>query len=145
MWGIELNPAKVIDHNNHLNFFRLLFALQVVYSHSSEWLKIHEGREEDYTYDENNNLIAPAIVTFPFKQLKFIEAAKIVQNDINSFELILEIVVDQKDENLKKEVDNLIKDFYKIYGDKANFEIIFTNKIPLGKSGKFRWIECKIK
>ena len=57
MWGIELNPAKVIDHNNHLNFFRLLFALQVVYSHSSEWLKIHEGREEDYTYDENNNLM----------------------------------------------------------------------------------------
>lgn len=108
-------------------------------------IKNIEGREEDYTYDENNNLIAPAIVTFPFKQLKFIEAAKIVQNDINSFELILEIVVDQKDENLKKEVDNLIKDFYKIYGDKANFEIIFTNKIPLGKSGKFRWIECRIK
>lgn len=104
-----------------------------------------EGREEDYTYDENNNLIAPAIVTFPFKHLKYIEAAKIVQNEINSFELILEIVVDQKDENLKKEVDNLIKDFYKIYGDKANFEIIFTNKIPLGKSGKFRWIECRIK
>ena len=31
---------KVIDRNNHLNFFRLLFALQVVYMHSTEWLKI---------------------------------------------------------------------------------------------------------
>lgn len=31
---------KVIDINNHLNFFRLLFALQVVYMHSTEWLKI---------------------------------------------------------------------------------------------------------
>lgn len=38
-----MNSVKVIDHNNHFNFFRLLFALQVVYSHSSEWLKIHEG------------------------------------------------------------------------------------------------------
>ena len=31
---------KVIDRDNHLNFFRLLFALQVVYMHSTEWLKI---------------------------------------------------------------------------------------------------------
>lgn len=36
---------KVIDHNNHLNFFRLLFALQVVYMHSSHWLELPKGGE----------------------------------------------------------------------------------------------------
>lgn len=34
---------KTIDHNNHLNFFRLLFALQVVYMHSSHWLNLPRG------------------------------------------------------------------------------------------------------
>ncbi len=103
-----------------------------------------EGRDGDYTYDENSSLVAPAVVTFPFKQLKYIEAAKIIQNDINDFELIFEIIVDEKNEDLNKEVENLLKDFYKIYGQKAKFKITFTNKIPLGKSGKFRWIECRI-
>ena len=35
-----MGSQKVIDRNNHLIFFRLLFALQVVYMHSAEWLKI---------------------------------------------------------------------------------------------------------
>lgn len=41
------------------------------------------GREEDYTYDEQKNLIPPAVVTFPFKQLKFINAAKVIQMILN--------------------------------------------------------------
>lgn len=34
---------KIVDHSNHLNFFRLLFALQVVYMHSSHWLELPKG------------------------------------------------------------------------------------------------------
>lgn len=33
----------IVSHNNHLNLFRLLFALQVVYMHSSHWLKLPNG------------------------------------------------------------------------------------------------------
>lgn len=32
-----------MDHNNHLNFFRLLFALQVVFFHSQGWLNLPKG------------------------------------------------------------------------------------------------------
>lgn len=103
------------------------------------------GREEDYTYDENNNLIPPAVVTFPFKQLKCIDAAKIIQNSINNFELVLETKFDAKDENLGKEVEKMILNFQKLYGKSAKFTINFTNNIPLGANGKFRWIECRIK
>lgn len=103
------------------------------------------GREEDYTYDENNNLIPPAVVTFPFKQLKYIDAAKIIQNNINNFELLLETTLHKNDINLKNEVKSMIIDFQKLYGRKAKFIITFTDHIPLGSNGKFRWIECKIK
>ncbi|MDN5045622.1 acyltransferase [Aliarcobacter butzleri] len=39
----------MVNKNNHLNFFRLLFALQVVYMHSTAWLKLPRGG--DMTFD----------------------------------------------------------------------------------------------
>lgn len=33
----------MVNKNNHLNFFRLIFALQVVYMHSTAWLKLPRG------------------------------------------------------------------------------------------------------
>ena len=103
------------------------------------------GREEDYTYDDKNNLIPPAVVTFPFKQLKYIDAAKIIQNGVNDFELVLETIYNKDDVKLKQEISKLVLNFKKLYGDKARFVINLTNEIPLGANGKFRWIECKIK
>jgi len=103
-----------------------------------------EGREEDYTYDDENNLIPPAVVTFPFKQLKFIDAAKIIQHGINDFELIFETIYDKNDIKLQQEILDLVSNFKKLYGNKAKFKITITNKIPLGANGKFRWIECRI-
>lgn len=35
--------TKIVDHNNHFNVFRLLFALQVVYMHTSHWLELPKG------------------------------------------------------------------------------------------------------
>lgn len=103
-----------------------------------------DGREEDFTYDDKKNLIPPAVVTFPFKELNFIEAAKIIQYDINNFELILETEYQSNNSNLQDEIQKLINNFKKLYGNQANFKITLTNKIPLGSNGKFRWIECKI-
>lgn len=102
------------------------------------------GREEDYTYDDNNNLIPPAVVTFPFKQLKFIDAAKIIQHGINDFELILETQFKESDLNLKNEIETLVSNFHKLYGNKAQFKISLTKNIPISANGKFRWIECKL-
>lgn len=41
---------KIINHNNHLNFFRLLFALQVVYMHTTHWLKLEGGGEQLHNF-----------------------------------------------------------------------------------------------
>ena len=31
-----------------------------------------------------------------------------------------------------------------IYGESAKFNFLITDKIPLTKNGKFKWVECKI-
>ncbi|WP_413570373.1 hypothetical protein ACLWBD_07445 [Bdellovibrio sp. HCB117] len=102
------------------------------------------GREEDNTYDQNGNMVPPAIVTFPFKQLKYIDSAKIVQVAIGEFKLILETKHDLNFLPLKTEIDEVVKNLTKIYGTKTHIDISLTDTIPVDPSGKFRWIECKI-
>jgi len=102
------------------------------------------GRMEDYTYDCYGNLIPPAVATFPFKQLKYIDAAKIIQEGIKTFDLILETQLEGNDLNLKKEIEILISNMKKIYGSEAIINIVLTKSIKKDLSGKFRWIECKI-
>lgn len=102
--------------------------------------QIH-GRLEDYTYNSNGDLIPPAIVTFPFKQLIKISSCKIIQHQINEFELIIE---GASTLDIHSEVQQLIFDLKKIYGFAAKFQVSFIDKIPSDPSGKFRWIECKI-
>jgi len=98
------------------------------------------GRQEDYTYDIEGNLITPAVVTFPFKHLKHISACKIIQESLTDFELIIE---SDKTSNSIKEAEQIVNDLKKIYGDRANIFYKFTDKIPVGRTGKFKWIECK--
>ena len=102
--------------------------------------KIH-GRIEDYTYNTNGDLIPPAIVTFPFKKLKQVSACKIIQHTLNDFEIIFEAI---ENENTKKEVNYVVNNLKKIFGVNANMTIRYVEKIPVNKSGKFRWIECNI-
>ncbi|OQA80073.1 MAG: Phenylacetate-coenzyme A ligase [bacterium ADurb.Bin243] len=99
------------------------------------------GRQGDFTLNEGGNLIPPAIVTFPFKQLTVITACKLIQNDINVFDLIVE---GPRTSELSAEASGVVKGLKKIYGKNAVFKIIVMEKIPVDKSGKFRWIECKI-
>lgn len=100
------------------------------------------GREEDVTYNSNGDQIPPAVVTFPFKKLKHFQACKIIQNSLSNFDLIIEA---KKNEKTLNEAKNLISDLKKIYGRQINMNLQFVNKIPVDNSGKFRWIECKIK
>ena len=99
------------------------------------------GRIEDYTYNTKGDLIPPAVVTFPFKKLKQIRACKIIQHTFIDFELIFEVL---EDDTTRKEVNNVVNDLKKIYGENANMTIRYNDKIPVDKSGKFRWIECNI-
>jgi len=99
------------------------------------------GREEDFTYTESGELVPPAVVTFPFKKLHSIKACKIIQMNLSDFRLIVESDECQESGD---EIKGLIADLKKIYGQKVSMTIEKVNHIPTDKSGKFRWIECKI-
>lgn len=100
------------------------------------------GRLEDYTYNIKGEMIPPAIVTFPFKKLKHINACKIIQNSLDNFEILFEV---EKNSLSIEEANQILNDLKKIYGHNVNMRYRFLKKIPEDKSGKFRWIECKIK
>lgn len=102
------------------------------------------GREEDVTYDSLGRVVPPAIVTFPFKHLRYIEGAKIIQSVIGEIELVCETRLSENFKPLQDEIDDVLKNLTKLYGEGTKFKVTLTDKIPLNASGKFRWIECKI-
>ncbi len=102
------------------------------------------GREEDVTFDSFGRVVPPAIVTFPFKYLRYIESAKIIQSAIGEIELVCETKFSSNFEPLQVEINDVLKNLTKLYGENTKFKITLTDKIPLNASGKFRWIECKI-
>ena len=105
-------------------------------------VKTIHGRIEDYTYNSKGEMIPPAVVTFPFKKLKHIRACKIIQNSLIDFNVIFETT---KKENSLMEIENIINDLKKIYGKDSNMKINIVDKIPVDKSGKFKWIESNFK
>jgi phenylacetate-CoA ligase len=100
------------------------------------------GRQEDVTFKDNGEMVPPAVVTFPFKKLKYIKACKIVQKNIGKIELVIESAKGLPDVDL--EINGLIDDMKLVYGENTVFNYKIVDKIPLDKSGKFRWIECLI-
>lgn len=108
-------------------------------------IKVIKGREEDVTYNETGGSVPPAVVTFPFKKLVYVESAKIIQNAIGKFDLVFETKQQTISPQLQEEVGKIIKDLKFIYGNSTDFNVIYIDTIPVDKSGKFRWIECRIK
>ena len=100
------------------------------------------GRMEDITYTTNGKSVPPALVTFPFKNLKLIESCKIIQNTKLNFELIIQSSIPQAE--LKNELTELEEKMKVIYGENAKFNFSIVKKIPLTKNGKFKWVECRI-
>lgn len=100
------------------------------------------GRMEDVTYTTEGKSVPPALVTFPFKNLKLIESCKIIQNTSTNFDVIIQSSASEKE--MQKEIGELDEKMKIIYGQNATFNFSITPKIPLTKNGKFKWVECKI-
>ena len=99
------------------------------------------GRMEDITYTAEGKSVPPALVTFPFKNLKLIESCKIIQNNKTDFDVIIQS--SRTKEELQVEINELEEKMKIIYGESATFNFSITTKIPLTKNGKFKWVECK--
>lgn len=102
------------------------------------------GRDADMTYNSSGTLVPPAAVTFPFNYLKYIDSAKIVQFAIGKVELICETKYSESFQPLQDEIDKVLVNLKKLYGEETEFKVTLTKKIPLSASGKYRWIECRI-
>ncbi|HBY58145.1 MAG TPA: hypothetical protein DEG96_09895 [Candidatus Atribacteria bacterium] len=103
-----------------------------------------EGRLEDFIVSPEGFLIAPAIITHPFKDLKTIKNTQIVQK---SHEKIILRIVPLEDVNkdlLNKEIQFLSQELKKIIGEKITIIPEIVNEIELSPSGKFKWIISEI-
>jgi phenylacetate-coenzyme A ligase PaaK-like adenylate-forming protein len=104
-------------------------------------VSVISGRMEDITYTTEGKSVPPALVTFPFKNLKLIESCKIIQNTKTEFDVIIQSSNNR--EVLNEEITELEEKMKVIYGESAIFNFSIVTKIPLTKNGKFKWVECK--
>jgi len=103
-----------------------------------------EGRLEDFIVSPEGSLIAPPIITHPFKDLKTIKNTQIYQK--SNEKIILRIV---SLENINKDLLNeeilfLSQELKIIIGEKIKIIPEVVNKIELSPSGKFKWIISEI-
>jgi len=98
------------------------------------------GRLEDYLVDEKDELIPPAVVTFPFKNLKVITSVQIVQT--KDKDVILNCIVNKNGNGLvlEKEKNKLSFEFKKLLGQSIDIHFNEVDEIKLTDSFKFKWI-----
>lgn len=98
-----------------------------------------DGRLEDYLVDEKDELIPPAVVTFPFKNLRAIESVRIVQDERRN--VLLRCVARAAPEaDLEADGRALMSGMHKLLGPSIAVRFEYVDEIPLTEAGKFRWI-----
>lgn len=103
-----------------------------------------EGRLEDFIVTPQGTMIAPAVITHPFKDLKAIKDTQVVQESLDS--VILRAVPWDKDDLqlFEAEISKLCQDLQEILGVGMQVKGEMTEEIERPKSGKFKWIQSAI-
>ena len=99
-----------------------------------------EGRLEDFIVTLKGVLIAPAIITHPFKDLKTIKNTQIIQKSTEKIILRIASLENINRDLLNKEIQFLSQELKKIIGEKIKIIPEVVNEIELSPSGKFKWI-----
>ena len=99
-----------------------------------------EGRLEDFIVSPEGSLIAPAIITHPFKDLKTIKNTQIYQKSNEKIILRIVSLEDINKDLLNEEILFLSQELQKIIGEKIKIIPEVVNEIELSPSGKFKWI-----
>lgn len=97
------------------------------------------GRMEDYLVDHKGELVPPAVVTFPFKTLRFIRSAQVVQEADRSIVLRCVQRPGPHDE-VEAERAALRRDFGRLLGASIPVRFEVVDELPLTSAGKLRWI-----
>jgi len=103
-----------------------------------------EGRLEDFIVTPQGTLIAPAIITHPFKDLKTIKDTQVVQESLDR--VILRAVPWEKGDLqlFEAEISKLCQDLQEILGAGMQVKGEMTEEIERPKSGKFKWIQSAV-
>ena len=105
-------------------------------------IKKIEGRIADFLISPEGQLVSGISLTDHFAgQIPGVAQIQIVQDKINL--LRLNIVKNNKfDEKSEQIVSHLVREFF---GERMQFEYSFVDRIPQGKTGKYRFTICNIK
>ncbi len=100
------------------------------------------GRIDDFIYSPENGKINIINVANAVKDVEGVINYQIVQNELNSINLIV-----VKDENIydENQESRFIQNWKDRVGNKMKLEINYVNDIPVEKSGKFRIVKNNIK
>jgi phenylacetate-CoA ligase len=94
---------------------------------------------EDYLVDHKGELVPPAVVTFPFKTLRFIRAAQVYQEADRAVVLRCVQSAGPADE-VEAERAVLRANFGRLLGPSIPVRFEAVDELPLTSAGKFRWI-----
>lgn len=103
-----------------------------------------EGRLEDFIVTPQGALIAPAVITHPFKDLKTIKDTQVVQESPNRV-ILRAVPWDEGNLQLfEAEVSKLCQDLGEILGADMQVKGEMTGEIERPSSGKFKWIRSDV-
>ncbi len=103
-----------------------------------------EGRLEDFIVTPKGTLIAPAIITHPFKDLKTIKNTQLVQKTPDHIVLKAVPWDNGTYEAFRAELEELCRDLQAILEPSMNIEPEIVERIEQSDTAKFRWIISEV-
>jgi len=103
-----------------------------------------EGRLEDFIITPEGTLIAPAIITHPFKDLKTVKDTQIVQKDLDLVVVRAVPWAGKDSQALQAELRQLCQDLQIILGKSVQVKWEIVEEIERTTSGKFKWIVSEV-
>ena len=103
-----------------------------------------DGREEDYLYSPETGWIAPAIVTYPLKQLHHISELQFVQDVPDKLLLNYIPSQDSTKHQVMEELSSIESGLKRLVGQAVTLRTVPVDAIPRGATGKFKWIVSRL-
>jgi phenylacetate-CoA ligase len=103
-----------------------------------------DGRKEDFMITTKELLVSPAVITFPFKDLKTIKGTQLVQKSVDYIKVKIIPWEGSEPEMLERELEGLCENLRNILGSDMKIETEIVERIPCLESGKFKWIISEV-
>jgi phenylacetate-coenzyme A ligase PaaK-like adenylate-forming protein len=102
------------------------------------------GRMEDYLFSAERGWIAPAIVTYPLKNLRVVEEIQFHQEQRDAIRLRYTVREESTEEELQLELRRVLQGLNRLFGAGTRFDFERVNGFARGPTGKFKWIVCEL-